>query len=303
MKTLFLSGLLLSAALVLPLRAANSADGKKEHTFLGLVVAEQPGRDSSSTIGNSTPTPALVFDGGYIEGGDAIAGDRPPTPQTVAAAVSAALRSRNFTIDNGQSGANPAMVLTYHWGVLRRRHWHDISLSNLNSNLKARLSLVARYDTVRDLEQYILTDRAAHGASHAFLEQPTYLDARQNAQDPRYFIILTAYDFNALKNQQAKPIWRVKMSTLETSGSMANVVPALAVASSPYFGQNLPRAESVRVSEHVDVSADNSAPSFTLTDDSANGLDQKFVEQLLKHEHTEFTGEDQTDWDEANWGK
>jgi hypothetical protein len=303
MKTLFVTGILLSAALALPLHAANNADNKKEHTFLGLVVAEQPGRDSASTIGSSSPTPSLVFDGGYIEGGDPIAGEHPPTPQAVAAGVSAALQSRNFTVENGQSGASPAVVLTYHWGTLRRRRQHDISLSNLNSNLKARLSLVARYDTVRDLEQYILADRASHGSSHIVLNQPTYRDARQYAQDPRYFVILTAYDFNALKNQQIKPVWRVKMSALDTSGAMSEVVPALAEASGPYLGQNLPRVESVRVPEHAAAPAGNETSSFALTADSANGLDQKFLEQVLKHEHTEFLGDDQTSWDEADWGK
>jgi len=305
MKTLLWTAFILSsAAVALPLRATNNSENPKQATFLGLVVAETIPHDSPAAIGSASAIPSLVIDGGYIEGGDPIAGDRAPTPMAVAAAVSSALRTHGFSIENGQATASPVQVLTYHWGVLRRRHWRDISLSNLNSNLKARLSLVARYDTVRDLEQYLLADRAMHGASHAVLDQPTYLDARQNAEDPRYFVILTAYDLNALKNRQAVPLWRVKLSALENTGSMANVVPALAAASGPYLGQNLSRPESVRVPENASVATqEQNGQSYALTADSTNGLDQAFLGKLLKHEHTQFAGEDQTEWDETSWGR
>ncbi len=303
MKTRLWTAVTLSVAAALSLHAANNGETKKERTFQALVVAERVTRDSASTIGKSDAG-FLVYDGGYIEGGDAIGGDRVPTAAAVAAGIESALQTRQIGVDNARDAASPSVVLTYHWGVLRKRNWHDVSLSHLNSNLKARLSLVARYNTVRELEQYILADRAMHGSSRAVLEQPTYQDARQYAEDPRYFMVVTAYDFNALKSEHATPLWRVKMSALENVGYMAEAVPALAAASGAYFGQDLDRVEATRVPAHFTPSSTASTPpSFALTSDETHGLDQKYMGQLLQRERTEFTGDEQVEWDETHWGQ
>ena len=93
-----------------------------------LVVAETP--DGASAQGS--PLAYAAFDGGYIEAGDAIAGDTPPTPEQVSQSLRAALANQGF-----QAGiSSPAVVLTYHWGVLRIDHRQIRVPYGIKSNLE-----------------------------------------------------------------------------------------------------------------------------------------------------------------------
>src|ERR1700691_1633192 len=101
-----------------------------------LVVAETPNGGPSS---QGTPVAYAAFDGGYIEAGDPIAGDTPPTADQVSQSLRSALANQSFQA----GGSSPSVVLTYHWGVLRIDHRQIRVPYGIKTNLEARIELVS----------------------------------------------------------------------------------------------------------------------------------------------------------------
>jgi hypothetical protein len=59
----------------------------------------------------------------------------------------------------------------------------------------------------------------------------------QGAEDDRYFVVVSAYDFAAARQQHKKILlWQARMSTPSGGVTMAEVIPALITAGGPQFG-------------------------------------------------------------------
>src|SRR5580698_194437 len=77
-----------------------------------LLVVAETAKDAPAP---TAPLTYCAIDGGYIEAGDAIVGDNPPTADRVRQALYDALKSQGFEANR----ASPSVLLTYFWGVLR----------------------------------------------------------------------------------------------------------------------------------------------------------------------------------------
>jgi hypothetical protein len=246
-----------------------------------LVVAEKANGPQP------TASTYAVFDGGYIEAGDAIAGDTPPTAAQVSNSLRAALANQGFA----PSSNSPAVVLTYHWGVLRIDHVQIRVPYGIKTNLMARIELVSTEQLGAEVENHILLREKGTGtndaaASPAMLIGPTKTVVDQSRQ-PRIFVIVSAYDYQGLLHREAQLLWRVKLSAREQSGEMDQVIPALLTGGGPYFGKNLPNVQTIEVTPRAAPATGESAAAASA---GALHLDAAFINGLLKSEHDNFSG-------------
>lgn len=255
--------------------------------FEMLVVAETA-KDASSDL--VKPVAYSAIDGGYIEAGDPIVGDVPPTADRVRQALYEALRGQGF----GANRASPSILLTYYWGVLRMDRQEIRIPYGIKSNLNARLRLVSTEDLGSEVENHILGRQKADGtnmnvSSPALLVGPTR-SVVENAHRPRIFIIVSAFDYRGLtQGHEAKPVWRVKLSAQETSGDMDEVIPSLIAKGALFFGKDM------REPKIVDATlSPRSGPAVTLAASlqpaPESAIDSNLLQNLLNRERIEFSG-------------
>jgi len=250
--------------------------------FDTLVVAER--LDGSHTP--SAPASYAALDGGFIEAGDPIAGDTPPTPAAVAQSLQAALASLGYHL----AAEAPSVVLTFHWGVLRIDHSQIRVPYGIKTNLEARIELVSTTRLGAEVENHILLNERGSGinpdaAAPRMLVGPSET-VRENARQPRIFVVVSAYDYQGLLHREAKLLWRAKLSAREQSGRMDEVIPAILAAGAPYFGQDI---TDPKIVEATPRAVPSSAAPAAATAESLH-LDKQFVDNLLKAEHVSFSG-------------
>jgi len=193
-----------------------------------IVVAEQTRQGAKHPSPKpANPTYYLAFDSGYLELGNYIAGLKPPSPVTIGQELHAALSAAGYEVATAEN--TPALVLIYSYGALSPE---PLQGHNIGSNLRARLNLIATKDEVEQAQDQLL-----YGSLIPYV-RPTTRDTLDFAHDPRYFITVSAFDYTDFIERKPTLLWCVRLSTLETSGDVAEIVPALAGASSPYLGRN-----------------------------------------------------------------
>jgi hypothetical protein len=276
-------------ALLLAAGACTAAKaGLFSDNFETTVVAEHgkdaPAAQDGAVIGT-------LVDGGYIEAGDPIAGDEPPSAASVRQELIDALGQKGFQI-----GASPSVVLAYYWGVLRIDH-HAVRLPyGINANQDARIKLVSTEETGAEVENHILGEKQGGGqdldaSSPAILVGP--LDTiLQNARKARYFVVVSAYQNNdAGDHQKPKLLWRVKLSAQETSGSMDEVIPALIAKGASYFGKDIQDPKIVQNTLMKSVTPSSSSQSSSNQNAMAdNGSSSPAVNALIKQERVQISG-------------
>jgi hypothetical protein len=256
--------------------------------FEMLVVAETA-KDAPQAQAPAAPFTYSAIDGGYIEAGDPIVGDTPPTADRVRQALYDAMRAQGFEANR----TSPSVLLTYYWGVLRPDRQEIRMPYGIKSNLNARLRLVSTEELGSEVENHILGRQKADGtnmnaASPPILVGPTE-SVVQNARRPRIFIIVSAFDYAALAQQHAvKPLWRVKLSAQETSGDMDQVIPSLIAMGAPFFGKNI---QEPRIVQATLATAPGGATSASLLQPAPEAnLDGQLLGSLLNQERIQFSG-------------
>jgi hypothetical protein len=264
-----------------------AAAGVFSNNFRVLVVAEQT---KAAQAQQDSPTSYVAFDGGYIEAGDPIAGENPPTADQVGQSLRAALADKGFREAQG----TPSIVLTYHWGILRVDHRQIRVPYGIKSNLMARIELVSTEQLGAEVENHILGREKGSGmnndvSSPVILAGPLETVA-QDARYPHFFMVVSAYDYQGLVHRDAKLLWRVKLSALETSGDMQEVIPALIAGGSQYFGKNFTTMQDIEVSLSKAPPLAQGA-SYSQPTPEAYQLDKQFLYGLLKQEHRKISGQ------------
>ena len=260
-----------------------------------IVVAEQPdARAPAAAASPDHPVYYVAFDGGYIEAGDPIAGERPPGAAAMAKALQHTLAGLGYQPAAG--AATPTLVLTYHWGLINRDSFATKIGTKIDPNMHARLSLVTTSHQDGEIENYLL-DKRMLGRTNPAFRSPGILsirerDALELAHDNRYFVVLSAYDYSSISQRQPKLVWRVKLSTLSVGVSMADALPTLLQGGAPYMGRNLTDFEYAKVPL---VAAVGGGPGgevdrFSPPLGNTGSLDGQFLRGLMKPEHDEFSG-------------
>lgn len=278
---LFGFGALLAAACV-----TRAAAGVFSDNIEMLVVAEH----GVSTGAAAAPAPFVAFDGGYIEAGDSVAGDTPPAPDTVTRSLLDALAARGFQL----TGNSPAIVITTHWGVLRTDHREIRIPYALKPNLTARIELVGTTRMADEVENHLLLNRRGSGLNDSASAPRLLVGAEEtvleSARQPRYFVIVSAYDYKAMLGNQARLLWRTKMSARDVSGAMDSVIPTLIAGGARFFGQDLDQVQDLELSPSSPVQPAGAALGEIRAAQQSSGINSAFIQGLLRAEREKYSG-------------
>jgi hypothetical protein len=253
-----------------------------------MIVVAETAKDAPQ--GPAAPIAYSAIDGGYIEAGDPIVGDTPPTADRVRQALFDALKTQGFDANR----TSPAVLLTYYWGVLRPDREEIRRPYGVRSNLNARLRLVSTDELGAEVENHILAGQKSDGmnmnvSSPPILVGPT-ASVVQNARRPRIFVIVSAFDGASLAQQhEIKLLWRVKMSAQETSGDMDQVIPSLIAMGAPFFGKSLQEPKIVQATLSSSSGAAATPASLLQPVPEAN-LDSQLIGSLLNQERIQYSG-------------
>jgi hypothetical protein len=302
MKTLLVSfsvlGLLAfqSASMMAQADSAGQAPPGGGRQIDMVAVAEQTNQGVMVTPPTADqPTFYVAYDGGYIEAGDPIAGEKPPTPAVIGQTLRKVLAARGYQPATAPGTAS--LLLVYHWGSINKEAFAIPSFNRIRPNLKARIYLVAPTRTAATLENYLLSRKAAPNLNESapvpgFLS-PQLRDVLSLAQDDRYFVVVSAYDYAALGRREPTLLWRAKMSARSVSGAMYKVLPALIAGGGRFLGHNLPKARFFKTPLYpfgeTAATAETSEPLPAPA--VAGQLDAAFISSLVKQEHDHFSGE------------
>jgi len=293
MKTHLQFSRTLLAALTVGLAAAAMAasqsapDGKK---FYMAVVAERTDQTAKPVLpAPDHPAYYVAYDAGYIEAGDPIGGEEPASAAAVAQALRDTLASQNFL-----PAPAPSLLIVYHWGVIRPDSHQIRDTFNIQPNLKARIALVSPSTQARDIENYLLERRMGR-ISPAFRVSNFLPSAERNildlAQDDRYFVIVSAYDFAALTRRETKLLWRLRVSTRSPGESMSEALPAMLSAGAPYFGRHLTDTLTLKAPLFPAGLTATGAQEFLPPPEVARQLDEGYMRHLIHEEYLEFSGD------------
>jgi hypothetical protein len=256
--------------------------------FDTTIVAE---RAKDAPPAQDGPVACVLVDGGYIEAGDPIAGENPPPAASVRQELLDALNQQNFHV----GAPSPAMLVTYYWGVLRVDHTAIRLPMGINANQDARIRLVSTEETGNEVENHILSNKKGAGVnldsnSPVLLVGPLETIV-QNARHPRFFIVISAYQYQPPGEAQ-KPslIWRAKLSAQETSGDMDEVIPALIAKGAPYFGKDVQFPKIVDNTLMKSVAVPSTQNSNGQTGMAADEAASPAIGALVQQERTSIAG-------------
>ena len=167
--------------------------------------------------------PAYYFPvvGGFREEGAVKAGEKAPERLTVLHQLAKTLAAQGYLVV-GTKTPPPSVLLAFHWGSMNPQidEFGDIGDPQKTFyNQREMVSLVGGH-TLTNLDLW--SEREA---------------VMQGAEEDRYFVVVSAYDFDAAQNKKKVLLWRAKMSTASAGFSMQDVVAALITGGAPHFGR------------------------------------------------------------------
>jgi hypothetical protein len=154
---------------------------------------------------------------GYQELGVIPAGEKPPTPQEIFSVVMPELAKQGYVGAEANHHA-PDLVIDFAWGIIAPT---DSSAPNaLNEKQRYALVLGGTFADVVPVESF---------GHNEFMAA---------ANDRRYFVVVTAYDYAAWAKQRRHLIlWKAKMSVPSPGVYFDDVLVSLAKAAGPSFGR------------------------------------------------------------------
>jgi hypothetical protein len=260
-----------------------------------MVVVAETTADGAKLARPTPGQPAyyIAFDDGYWETGDPVANEKPPTAAAVARALRQTLAAEGYRPATDQKP--PSLLLIYHWGSLNKDSLAIPSGVKIDPNLKARLALVAGGKYAHHIEDEVTQLRLARELHTPLRDDLTIREREllELAQDGRYFVIVSAYDYAALGRHKTRLLWRTKMSANDPGVAMVAALPALIQGGGPYFGRDNEESQFVRTPlEPGDKGESGSAAGPEASDltGAAGRLDDPFVREIAEKEGVEVTG-------------
>ena len=204
-------------------------------------------------------------DSGLTAMGDTVAGEKPPPIEKLNAAMEKALATNGYL--PADKAHPPSLFIHYRWGSFN----HLETSLNMPTDVRdtEAMSALAQVDQndqspMDEMQQINLVERAAivggtkfahdvkRALSDGHLAEFRLRDIETSqlvAQtfDDLYFVIASAYDFNAAQNGEKKLLWRTKMSTSSQGIEMGRTLPQLVTNAAPYFGRYMEKAVPLHV--------------------------------------------------------
>jgi hypothetical protein len=237
---------------ILALSAAETAPAAEHHKFtwrdlLPRSMQKNPELDISvytemSPAGRKFPAPSsgrptycVLMDGGLVEEGDVVAGDKPPTPAGLAEVLRHTLAAGGFIEGTPEHPAS--IVIRYFWGSYNRIAPLDPDVTvdfddpGFVKNMRTRATLVGGQAFANDFLRAL-----ADGHLEFFrLQDPRYDELVEMASGDLYFIIAMAFAPDAAHKKVA--LWKTVIATDSNALVMRETLPALVAAGRDSFGR------------------------------------------------------------------
>jgi hypothetical protein len=162
---------------------------------------------------------------GYREEGERVAGETKPPTKPIVHLLAKTLAEQNYLVVSSEH-PQPSLLLVFHWGYMNPE--------------------VAEFGSPDDSQKVIFNQREMiallGGQTLGMLDLDFEREAViQGAEDDRYFVLVSAYDFAAARQHKKVLLWQARMSTPSGGVTMAEVIPTLIASGGPQFGH-----ESIR---------------------------------------------------------
>jgi hypothetical protein len=183
------------------------------------------------------PTPQhpafyLPIMGGFTEAGATVRGEREhaPSPHEVAHLIATTLADQGYLVCNPAKGRRPTLIFAIHWGSIKPEiedfgapgadPTEDPSAATVFFNQAQMLGMVGG-NTLHNLDLDFEREQVM-----------------QAAEEDRYFIMISAYDFATYRKSRKKLLlWQAKMSVPSNGVWMQDVLAALVKAGGPLLGR------------------------------------------------------------------
>ena len=165
----------------------------------------------------------------------------PPPPDAIQRLLVDALASQGYLIMTKQ--ARPSLVLAFWWGCMapakrdpqqydQINPGSDPALQSVfNSQLPSQLGLQIHHQMLSMVAGDTLKDRRRTG------DDPQMVSAIAMAREPIYYILISAFDFDAWLREKRVLIWQAHISTKLWGRSFDEVVTPMVAAAAPLFGR------------------------------------------------------------------
>lgn len=176
------------------------------------------------------PAYYLPIVSGYKEEGATLGGTQPPARRPVTRQLAVTLAEQGYFVV-GPHTPPPSVLLVFSWGTMNpiTDEAADTDTPNPSfSNQSQMLALVG-----------------GHALSNLdlFMEREAVM---QGAEEDRYFVIVSAYDFADAQQKKKTLLWRARMSTPSDRVEFFAVAAALIKSGGPFFGRETLRPAWVK---------------------------------------------------------
>ena len=210
---------------------------KNPRLTLSIVTEMTPAGKAITPPTRDKPVYYVIMDGGFVEEGDVVAGDKPPNPAKLAQIMESSLARSGY--QPASETHPPTQFIHYRWGVFNHLTGlteNEESEPLVFRNLQARAALVGGSEFAAHLMRAV---RYRHMGDMARLR----LDARMDllatlATSDLYFLLAVAYDGEAARRGEKKVLWTTRVSTDSNGLAMNDSLPALVTNAGGYFGQD-----------------------------------------------------------------
>jgi hypothetical protein len=183
------------------------------------------------------PTYYLPIVGGYRQEGTSFAGEKRPTQNALLHLAAVELANQSYFVCQPTKAHPPDIILVFNWGYMNpeRATLPAPVLSHTEKDPGANGDSDDISVQFNDRQMLDLVGGAAIGnvKNDSDREQVAV-----RAEENRYFIAITAYDYAASIHSQKKvPLWQEKVSVPSQGVGYDDVAGALVAAAGPFFGR------------------------------------------------------------------
>jgi hypothetical protein len=210
------------AVFILGALAATAGRGAARQTEVSIVVDMTAEGRKVAPPSPAKPARYLPLVLGYREIGAPIAGSRPPLQNEVLHLAAVELANQGYLVMS-KTGPAPSLILLFQWGSMNPQietFFDENPGQRMFANEGQMLALVGG-NTLQHMDLDFQKE-----------------EIRQGAEQSRYFVALTAFDYRAYaRNHKKVMLWQAKMSLPSVGVSIDEAMPALVKAGGPLFGR------------------------------------------------------------------
>jgi hypothetical protein len=167
---------------------------------------------------------------GWQEKGAVVAGEKPPPRLTVVHELAKALAGQGYLVVDAKTPP-PTLLLVLHWGYMNPQ------IDDLSTDPGSPQKIF-----FNEKQMVGLVGGGTLGNLDLSFERESVM---QGAEDDRYFIIVSAYDFADAMKKKKTLLWQARMSTPSAGLTMADVIVPLVKNGAPLFGRETLRPKWV----------------------------------------------------------